>query len=164
MLKAKLESGHRGTGCHSPPPMTVPNVHRHQSGIPPMPFHGHSAHAQLIPRDGLHPIFTGARSRYDGGPIGHTMGPAGSPGYMSFPPGGGSQRMNSGVLPHPQAHNGPNGPTRPTNNYQWPPPNPQSHPSPQNNGGSAASPRAQDGHQRNSLNPGATSFTPGRGI
>ena len=139
MLKAKLESGHRGTGCHS-------------------------AHAQLIPGDGLHRNFNGARSQYDGGPIGHTMGPAGSSGYMSFPLCGGSQGMNSGFLPHLQAHNGPNSPTRPTNNYQWPPSNPQSHPSPLNNGGPAVSPTAQDGHQCNSLNPGATSFTPGRGI
>ncbi|KAL8892369.1 MAG: hypothetical protein Q9192_005627 [Flavoplaca navasiana] len=160
MLKARLGSGHRGTGSLSPPPMTVPSVHRHQSGIPPMPFHGHSAHAQLIPGDGLHRNFTGAWSRYDGGPIGHTMGPAGSPGYMSFPPGGGSQGMNSSFLPHPPAHNGPNSST---SNYQWPPPTPQSHPSPLNNGGPAVLPGAQDGHLYNSLDPGAASFTPGRG-
>ncbi|KAL8843900.1 MAG: hypothetical protein Q9176_001595 [Flavoplaca citrina] len=161
--KAKLESGHRGTGCHSLPPMTVPNVPRHQSGVPPMPFQGHSAHAQLIPGGGLHGNFTGAWSQYDGGPMGHIMGFTGSPGYMSFPQGGGSQGMNSGFLPHSQAYNSPNVCPRPTNNYQWSSSDPQSHPSPPYYGGPGVTPRAPDGYLHNSWNPGATSFTPGSG-
>lgn len=161
--KKTLESGGSRTSSNQLTPMNLSRAHHHGSGgpgLPPMRFQGHSAHPQIISGSGFQGNSTGVQPPYNGGLMGPIMGPGDSLGYMSFPPGGASQGMNSGFLPHPQALNGPNSST---NDYQWPLPTPQSHPSPLNNGGPAVSPRAQDGYQHNSWNPWATPFTPGRG-